>query len=396
MRLAEVDAILDLIGVHGRMPKSGKITAPCPFAHLTHAKGEDKNPSFAVIHTRHGGWAYSCRACAEHGGLLNLIWRMSKGKDRVKAIGLYYEAVDLEHKAETHRTRLDYVPFADAPAVRKDAPKADREYASAVNRERAEQLALVGDSQAGPQEIDEAILASMRPGPVDYMVERGFDADVQEAFDVRDDFRQHRAAFPIRDWNGRLLGVTRRLYWKHDWCFSCDASISDGAGGIEHRCRSCGKLYVKYLHTKGMNRNEFLYGEWKFQPSSVVLLAEGVTDVMRLWALGLRPPLAAPMAILGAYPGETQIRRLVAKIGSAPVIIVRDNDPPTAQHPNGAGAEMYPEVVRLAPGSRVYEAITPAKDPGSLTDEQGAALVQWVRGVASGSVNPGSYEVAPR
>ncbi|CAB4203587.1 hypothetical protein UFOVP1382_198 [uncultured Caudovirales phage] len=378
MRLAEVEAILHEIGVHGLIPKSGKVVGSCPFAPQTHAKGTDRSPSFAVIHTHHGGWAYSCRACAEHGGLKNLIVRLSKGRAKIRALQIYYDALDLDREAEGHRSRLDYKPFADAAVTRADVPVTREGYAPGVNATRGQQLAIIGDDQDTTSRPCDEDLSRFAPGPVDYLtVKRGFDAETQAAFGILDDRSQYRAVFPIKDWDGALLGVTKRLYWEHDFCFSCREDIGDGEGGLEHRCSGCGRLFVKYLHTKGMNRNEILYGEWLYEEGAVPVLVEGTTDAMRLWQYGVRPAGGFwAGAILGAYPGEMQVVRLVRRTGARRVFVVRDNDAPTLDHPDGAGAELAPRLRELDPGMEVCEIVTSAKDPGSMSEAQVAALLQ--------------------
>jgi hypothetical protein len=58
--------------------KGSKVTATCPFASMTHAKGRDRNPSFVVsIGGSHGG-GFVCKACGMKGSLLGLGFHHSQ------------------------------------------------------------------------------------------------------------------------------------------------------------------------------------------------------------------------------------------------------------------------------------------------------------------------------
>ncbi len=391
MKLAEVEAILRECGI-GRMEvKAGKLIASCPFAWQSHAKGTDSTPSFAVLHTRFDTWAYSCRACSERGSLKNLIWRLTKGKRKVRALAIYYEALDLDEAAEGHRSRLDYRPFAAAPSIRHDVPVVRHEYAAGIDPVRGKQLALVGDARPEYKPPCNEDLKRFRPGPVQYMTDRGFDAETQAAFEIMDDRLRYRAVFPIRSWDGDLLGITRRSYWTELTCYSCHASIDNGRGAQRHKCPNpdCGRFYVKYVHTKGLDRNQILYGEWLHQPGAVPVLCEGTTDAMRLWQYGVRPPEFVPLAILGAYPDEAQAARLVQRTGAKRAFVVRDNDEPTPKFPEGAGAELAPRLRQVAPSSlAVCELVTTAKDPGSLNQLQVEVLLAEMRRLLTVEIFP--------
>ena len=204
----------------------------------------------------------------------------------------------------------------------------------------------------------------------------------------------HRAVFPIRDWAGKIYGVTRRLYWTGDYCFRCKENIRKPNGGMMYSCKKCSMKYAKYLHSSGMHRNDILYGEWLYKENAIPVLVEGTTDAMKLWQHGVRAPLAHPFALLGACPGFEQVVRLFKKT-DRPVVVLRDNDPPTPEHPRGPGAQLYVGLVSHAKkmgDSRPLFEVTPlSKDAGGMLPDEAALLLRFLEDVAAGLQKPGRY-----
>ena len=131
-----------------------------------------------------------------------------------------------------------------------------------------------------------------------------------------------------------------------------------------------------------------LYGEWLYKEGAVPVVSEGTTDSMRLWQYGVRPPLASPMSVLGAHPGEHQVRRLLYHVPGLPIIIVRDNDSPTEEHPDGPGADLFKwfknYVAQMEPGRVVVEITPYSKDAGEMEEAEVLAVRRAVEAVLAG------------
>jgi len=190
--------------------------------------------------------------------------------------------------------------------------------------------------------------------------------------------------FPSRDWGGKLVGVTKRLYWPNKWCYRCKTSLIDkeaskkrGKEKLHHRCPKSGLYYSKYMHSSGPWRNTVLYGEWLYGKGAIPVIVEGSTDAMNLWEKGLRPPEASPLGVFGAIPGKEQIGRLLEKIPEGvPVVVLADNDQA------GDNMAMYIRefVEQIDPDRDVIIGKVPdeVKDPGDMTQEQVQELRTWI------------------
>lgn len=187
--------------------------------------------------------------------------------------------------------------------------------------------------------------------PTGYWNERGLTQDTIDAFDLGFDVMAEAAVIPVRNPEGKLIGVTRRF-------IGTDAER-------------------KYKDPKGFVKAENLFGSWlvALDTSPTVVLTEGPMDCMKVWQAG-----HAAMAQYGSHCTPHQIR-LMRMLGIVTVVLFYDNDGPgdkaarealgwSTHLENGKPVQVYdPErdlsrffiVKRVAYTSK-------AKDPGELTD----------------------------
>lgn len=392
MNVAEAAFIVQELGATEIRIRHDKVLCSC----VVH---QDSNPSAAVLLHRFRGATFHCSSCGHNESLLALIWRKIQQNKRpyTRALAAYWDSVEAD-AANGSPTRLDYKPMADRAPLRDDAPALDR---PTIPWLRGTQLDLKAISTEAPEKrvFTEDDLNRYQAVHPQYMLkERAFDQETLTTWEIRDAPRIHRAVFPIRNWSGGIYGVTRRLYWTRDYCFKCKANIRKPDGEMVYACKGCGQKLAKYLHSSGMHRNEILYGEWLYKDGAIPVLVEGTTDAMRLWQHGVRPPLAMPMALLGACPGFDQTERLFSKTDQ-PVVVVRDNDPPTEQHPNGPGAQTFEHLTRhakaLGDNRRIIE-ITPwSKDAGDMGKAEVDVLLNALEIIALGGEKSGRATLDP-
>lgn len=132
--------------------------------------------------------------------------------------------------------------------------------------------------------------------PTGYWSERGLNDDTIAAFDLGYDVMAEAATIPVRNPEGRLIGVTRRF-------LGADAES-------------------KYRDPKGFIKAENLFASWlvALDNSPYVVLTEGPMDCMKVWQSG-----HASMAQYGSHVSAHQIR-LMRQIGIVTVVLFYDND----------------------------------------------------------------------
>jgi DNA primase len=187
--------------------------------------------------------------------------------------------------------------------------------------------------------------------PTKYWTERGLTADTVAAFDLGFDVMADAATIPVRNPEGRLIGVTRRFL----------SPDSDS----------------KYKDPKGFVKGENLFASWLVaaDEAHTVVLTEGPMDAMKVWQAG-----HPAMAQYGSHVTKHQIR-LMRRLGIVTVVLFYDND--------SAGKKVFEEAIgltyELQGGERVqvYDPerdlsrffilkrvryASRAKDPGELAD----------------------------
>jgi DNA primase (bacterial type) len=191
---------------------------------------------------------------------------------------------------------------------RRDRQKALEEFQS---EDDGEQGVFPGFDVPRPK-MDESELDDFIRAYHPYMKARGFTKKACKAWDIMIDHRDYgdMIVFPIRDIDGNLLAYSRRMTWDRPTCTWCGYSGKGQKWGLrpnkagEGGCPSCGGfVWPKYLHSKGFQRNLYLYGEHMIdREHRKGVVVEGNLDPIRLWQCGVKNAVAT----LGANPGTNR------------------------------------------------------------------------------------------
>jgi len=369
MDLGKVEYIIRSLGAKTQVAH-GKVRCNCLLAPWTHPRGRDQKPSMVILQGKYGDPIYSCLGCHERGSLRDLlcfIW-MKTGISTIRHI----EVLDGE---------AEKIPEGVNPAVYEVRRRVRAISHDDVQRKAVLRKVRDGDEDGGepwhdPEAIIKAEAVQELPwseyepfvGSIPrYALDRGLTVETCREWELGHDKRMKRLLFPMRDRKGRLVAVSGRIYV--DNCPRCAVdytTVEDGVnpltGQVVYKevCPLCGRTPPpKYLHSKGFVRNLHLYGEHRvLDGRERVYVVEGHLDVLKLWQAGYRPAVA----LLGSYPGESQIEKLVAYYER--LIVVPDADragDEMAANIEAGVAWRIPVVVRRPPEGL---------DPGKMTVEQ--------------------------
>jgi DNA primase len=267
---------------------------------------DDHSPSMSF--NIHNG-AFLCFSCKAKGNIITLARKLGM---IVKANG--------------------FIPALDDPAAE----------LSGLDRMLDEQQN--GPEPATPTVLDETFAERYMNtvGALAYwMDERGLNLETIRKFKLGYDTMQDAATIPMRDAEGRLLGIARR-------------NLS-GTG-------------PKYYTPRGYVKTEFLYGYWPDttvqidrtgQPHHVVLV-EGQVDALKVWQAGYNVG-----AVMGSGLSKAQ-RRLLYRSSVNEITLFFDNDKPGFQMAMSA-------LGMLRRNMRIYAAFyheDDPNDPGAMTMKQ--------------------------
>lgn len=379
MRDSSPERVADILlrlGLKGIRIKRNRVVALCPF----HA---ERSASFAVM----CGWEgrqprYVCLGCGASGSILGLFWRLHRVLPENEVLPMEVELVlpDGGLWGEKHdlMQRYEYVPNGERAARVKYMDLAP------VVGGRGEVRGEVREVGFAPLiVVREEDLERFSAKPPEYIIERGIGLETLGEYGIRDDVHGRRVIFPIRDWSGALRGWSARTYWRLPICLRCSADLEEGA----KECVRCGANLAKYLHTKGLDRNNIVYGEAQYEVGTVPLFVEGFMDVLRPVEHGIRA-VATPLGVMGASIGEMQVRRVLRQISpSLPVGVMGDNDK--------AGRMLNESFCKMVRGMEVHRRVVEVrlpdgvKDPGEMTVELVGELVRRLRLFVGGSEQSG-------
>ncbi len=177
-----------------------------------------------------------------------------------------------------------------------------------------------------------------------YLVGRGFDERILQAYEIGYDHSRGRIVIPVRDIQHRLVGLTLRL----------DFDNQDGP---------------KYWHDH-FDKSRHLYGFHRFADRNIdqLHLVEGQLDAVRLVQLGI-----PAVAILGSSISQHQVELLRNHCRADKVVLTYDNDE--------AGQKATRQSRRLLSrvfGPNLYVAEYEGKDPGELRKADQLKLHPWM------------------
>jgi hypothetical protein len=239
--------------------RSGWVISKCPLMHWRHEGGISSSPTFG-IKCEHGDGFVNCYACDFHGKQSELVMEMrTHNKLNPQGVFAFGEALQLITDAEN-----DLHLNLDGPGIEE---------------------VLFGDA-GGFHEFPEWWLDSFAPALAvpfarQYLAERNVPEALTQALDLRADTSQKRVCFPIRDFQGLLMGLHGR-------------SVEDG---VDPR-------YRMYLQA-GKNNPGIWYGEHWIDLTKPVVVVEGPFDVASVKRV--YPNVASP---LFSNPSEEKLRRM--------------------------------------------------------------------------------------
>lgn len=181
MKTEDVVSIMTRLGFASSCIKQsgGWVSAPCPFAKWTHAKGADRSSSFGISINEDGPSGYNCLACKEKGSLLQLLDSLGDLRNK--------DYSDLKSEVEDKETPASYPPWESV--ISRDKPL--------------------------PPPIDEDAFNDVFPPAWKvkaarmYFKKRGLLVSSMEKFDLRWDGYRQRILFKVKQ-DGILYGMSGR------------------------------------------------------------------------------------------------------------------------------------------------------------------------------------------
>jgi DNA primase len=170
-------------------------------------------------------------------------------------------------------------------------------------------------------------------GPPTYATERGLEPNTCRIWQIGDDPVRGRMTVPIRDAQGRLVGIKGRTY------------------------RNDRDKYVPYLV---FNQGDWLFGHHLLahdQQDRPVVVVEGEIDTMKVWQVGYDV-----VGLMGSKPTTTQRRSL--EFLDRPLVLFPDGDK--------AGIDCMTRLARYLSDFTTVRWVEPVaeRDPGALSRPQ--------------------------
>lgn len=293
MDAQQIEQLLRVLGCEKIKYGSRWVNASCPFASSRHSKGSDRRPSFGVL-VSEGVSHYRCLACGVVGDLHGLIWTLSRHRGTGR---WYWDACRLLHHETPSASDLERMSeLADTPIDARErlersnywGPPAPRQTSRALNLDTLEYPVLA--------ESDLQKFRDLPPVARDYLTgpKRKLQLHTIDIWELGWQPYSRRIVIPVRDWDGRLVGLTGR---------AVDPDNDP-----------------KFLHSTGFKRDYFLFGEHMVERGESGYLVEGHFDVIYLRQMGY--PNA--VAVMGSHLSVVQVEKLIKMFPD--VTIIPDGD----------------------------------------------------------------------
>lgn len=324
MRSEDIVRLLEEMGCRKIRETGSKVQATCPLE-SDHASGRDESPSFVCFVDEEGESNWSCSY--PHGNgygsgfITDLVYKYAEINNLKCAAGKW----GTWGKEEPYQS-LSYLlrfiwenDFSSSIGSKSEKTALEKERIAALNFEFSQRKRILGAKHVDVSKLPKV---DMSPEPVvdpkflrmfkpineeglEYLKgpKRGLNEETIRAWELKsatyykEGILRKKVGIPIRNAEGRLVGVSRR---------SIDPEDPD----------------PKYLHSKGFPKSRYLFGEYKklVAGSKRALICEGQFDVIRLYQLGYR----GAVAIFGASMSEQQAAKIAAMFKTA--IILGDGD----------------------------------------------------------------------
>lgn len=305
----------------------GWVESSCPLAQFEHAKGADRHPSFGVKISKNDKSYCRCQACGVKGDLYKLLSRLHY-RYKVDCTSLFPLVVANNNSSlDSLSKKLKGTNYT---------PAKPREVAGIVVSDNMVSLDEWEDIKDTVKVLPEDDLKQFRIIPNEvyrYLTdERKLHRSTIEKWELGWHAGARRVVIPIRDVQGRLVGLSGRAFDK-------------------------GRK-PKYLHSKGFRKDFYLYGEHQLpKKGSEGNVVEGFFDVQYMDQCGF-----PTVAVMGSYVGRIQMEKLVRFFES--VVILPDGDAAG----EGLGQRFMEQVSRRLSARCVT--LPTGKDPDDLSKAQ--------------------------
>jgi len=345
--------VLDKLGLkYGRVytsPKYGEnLLCSCPLAPWNHQDPNDSNKSCSIKVNPEGPSVARCHSfsCDFHGSFYMLIQKAVLARnppskellDLVTAVGKT-EEMNLERLFE----RVESVEVKSTAAV------VEGTVAVALPEPKRSKIKPTIPAAWERDVLSESRLDDFDPEPHPYVLGRGLTVETIKRWELRFDRRLNRVVFPVRRFDGKLIGMTGRI-------------LPEVAKEME----AAGREATKYHNYVGLNKTRYLYGAHLLESGKTAIVTEGPFDAMKTdQALRGR---ACATATLGQGFGEDHSTTLRGHHVPC-VFIFMDGDGPGLRAAEKIVAQLNTRDNRSLKLMRT----SGGKDPGEMTE---AAIVE--------------------
>lgn len=320
MNEGQITQFLHLIGQVRVRSNNSWVYTSCPLAPYLHAKMVDAHPSFGIKVAPGTESGYNCFTCNSKGGLVSLLYKLRRynGRDYSAAFKFLKEVnapslSDMKARLERSSYQAKSVDMAGLQVSE-----------SILNQTplKAVEPVYLPESELNQFEEPNGDVLGYLQGP-----KRNLSKETIKAWELGYHYSRRRISIPVRDVQGRLVGVTGRAY-------------PDGK--------------PKFLHTTGFQRDLYLFGESKVLKGQTGYLVEGHFDVIYLWQMGYNP-----VALMGGSLSRWQLQKCVEFFKE--VVVVPDGDGPGQKIAKDAAALLNTRVP-----TKIVE-VPEGRDPDELS-----------------------------
>lgn len=306
----------------------------CPF----HGGGRERTPSMSIDVDKP---VFYCFGCKEHGHLTALFRKLGASQEAARSLlrNAGYSNTESRPTENVFQNVLKVMPINSFGE--KDEGDDSAEEWEGHQKE--------GQAYILPEDV----LDPFRLLPTS-LVDEGFESSTLYYFGVGVDQEEERITYPIRDYEGRLVGVSGRTY-----------SASHIRYKIYKReLTSRRELGIPANYSLNSIKSHLLWNAHnafkELDASTPLVVAEGFKAAMWIWQSGHK----AVVALIGSYLSPFQAERICKSTGD--VVLFLDNDEA------GESGTLKAIPILLDKGVRVRVAVFPEgkKQPDDLTKDE--------------------------
>jgi 5S rRNA maturation endonuclease (ribonuclease M5) len=340
--------VCDRLGLSYGRPYTGgsrgaHISISCPLAPWKHDDDTDTNKSCSITIDEDGPSMARCHSfnCDYRGSFFRLIQQaITRRPD----------------PPEDLRELLKHLVLVEKDTIEARAARM-AERVDVVWKERKVVTPRVEPKKRDRDVLDEEVLDPFRGMIPRYVLQRGVSKEAAQAWELGYDTRLGRLVFPVRRYDGALVGMTGRIL-----------------PSVEAERRKNNQLVTKYHNYSGLNKTLYLYGAHLWEKNRPVVLVEGPLDAIRTWmALGSKVNVGATLG----QGFSADHRRTIKAAWPPAVYIFGDADSAgkrmaeKVHHQlNGAVPMMLMKCPHVERKDDKGETFLVPLDPGDMADEQ--------------------------